>query len=259
VATRFEYRLHELGGFVGGFLFLPASVDAVAGFMAAAEAAPEELSGILNVMPLPPMPMIPEEAHGRLGIMAMLAHVGDEEAGQRAMQPFRDLAEPYADLTRPMGYPDMYPPEDDSYRPLAVARTMFLDRFDRGVAEVVMQHLAASDAPMRAAQFRVLGGAVARVPDEATAYAHRSSAIMTNLAIFYDGPENYAEREAWVLDFMRDLQQDDRGAYVNFLVDEPERVRAAYPGATYDRLARIKARYDPDNLFRMNQNIPPAE
>jgi FAD/FMN-containing dehydrogenase len=58
---------------------------------------------------------------------------------------------------------------------------------------------------------------------------------------------------------MRDLQQDDRGAYVNFLVDEPERVRAAYPGATYDRLARIKARYDPDNLFRMNQNIPPAE
>jgi hypothetical protein len=189
VATRFEYRLHELGGFVGGFLFLPASVDAVAGFMAAAEAAPEELSGILNVMPLPPMPMIPEEAHGRLGIMAMLAHVGDEEAGQRAMQPFRDLAEPYADLTRPMGYPDMYPPEDDSYRPLAVARTMFLDRFDRGVAEVVMQHLAASDAPMRAAQFRVLGGAVARVPDEATAYAHRSSAIMTNLAIFYDGPE----------------------------------------------------------------------
>ena len=200
-----------------------------------------------------------DAVRARVGDVPPLAIVLGSGLGDFAASLDGAVALPYADLPRPMGYPDMYPPEDDSYRPLAVARTMFLDRFDRGVAEVVMQHLAASDAPMRAAQFRVLGGAVARVPDEATAYAHRSSAIMTNLAIFYDGPENYAEREAWVLDFMRDLQQDDRGAYVNFLVDEPERVQAAYPGATYDRLARIKARYDPDNLFRMNQNIPPAE
>lgn len=259
VATRFKYRLNEIGDFVGGFLFLPATVDTVTGAMAAAASAPEELSGILNVMPLPPMPMIPEEAHGRLGIMAILAHVGDEEAGQRAMQPFRDLAEPYADLVRPMSYPEIYPPADPSYHPLAVARTMFLDRFDRVVAEIAMQHLEASDAPMRAIQLRVLGGAMARVPADATAYAHRSSPIMVNLAAFYDGPQNFAEREAWVLGFMRDLQQDDRGAYVNFLVDEgPERVRAAYPGATYERLAQVKARYDPDNLFRLNQNIPPA-
>ena len=258
VVTRFKYRLHELGGFVGGFLFLPATVDTVTGFMAAAAAAPEELSTICNVMPLPPMPMIPEEAVGRLGIMAMLAHVGDEDAGDRAMQPFRDLATPHADLVRPMGYPGMYPPEDDSYHPMAVARTMFLDRFDRNVAETVMQHLEASDAPMRVAQLRVLGGAMARVPAEATAFAHRSSGIMVNLAAFYDGPQNYAEREAWVLGFMRDLQQDDRGAYVNFLVDEPERIRDAYPGGTFDRLAQVKGRYDPDNLFRLNQNIPPA-
>jgi hypothetical protein len=258
VATRFKFRLNELGGFVGGFLFLPASVDIVAGFMAAAEAAPEELSTILNVMPLPPMPMIPEEAHGGLGIMGILAHVGDEEAGQRAMQPFRDLAEPYADLVRPMGYPEIYPPADDSYHPLAVARTMFLDRFDRDVAETAMQHLEASDAPMRAMQLRVLGGAMARVPADATAFAHRSSRIMVNLAAFYEGADDFAEREAWVLGFMRDIEQDDHGAYVNFLVDEgPDRVRAAYPGDTYDRLARVKARYDPDNLFRLNQNIPP--
>jgi FAD/FMN-containing dehydrogenase len=259
VATRFKYRLHELGGFVGGFLFLPASVDAMVGFMAAAEAAPDELSGILNVMPLPPMPMIPEAAHGKLGIMAMLAHVGDEDAGQRAMQPFRDLAEPYADLVRPMGYPEMYPPEpEEAYHPMAVARTMFIDRFDRGVAETAMQHLEASDAPMRAIQLRVLGGAMARVPADATAFAHRSSRIMVNVAAFYDGPQNLAEREAWVLGFVRDLQQDDHGAYVNFLVEEPERIRDAYPGATYDRLAGIKATYDPTNLFRLNQNIGPA-
>jgi FAD/FMN-containing dehydrogenase len=257
VATRFRFRLHELDGFVGGFLFLPATVDTVTGFMAALEAAPEELSGIMNVMPLPPMPMIPEEAHGRLGIMGMLAHVGDEDAGERAMQPFRDLAEPYADLVKPMPYPGMYPPADDSYHPMAVARTMFIDRFDRGVAETVMQHLEASDAPMRAAQLRVLGGAMARVPAEATAFAHRSSRIMVNLAAFYE-PPNFTDREAWVLGFMRDLQQNDWGAYVNFLVDEPERLRDAYPGTTYDRLAQVKARYDPHNLFRLNHNIPPA-
>jgi FAD/FMN-containing dehydrogenase len=259
VVTRFQYQLHELGGFVGGFLFLPATVDTVTGFMAALEAAPEELSGIMNVMPLPPMPMIPEEAVGKLGIMGMLAHVGDEEAGQRAMQPFRELAQPYADLVKPMPYPGMYPPADDSYHPLAVARNMFIDRFDRRVAETVMQHLEASDAAMRAAQFRVLGGAMARVPADATAFAHRSARIMVNLAVFYDGPQNFAEREAWVLGFMRDMQQGDRGAYVNFVVDEgPERVHDAYPGATYERLAEIKRRYDPQNLFRLNQNIPPA-
>ncbi|HEX3219334.1 MAG TPA: FAD-binding oxidoreductase [Candidatus Limnocylindria bacterium] len=258
VATRFKYQLHPLGGFVGGFLFLPATVDTLTGAMAAAEAAPEELSGIVNVMPLPPMPMLPEEVHGRLGMMVILAHVGDEDAGQRAMKPFRDLAEPYADLVRPMSYPEIYPPADDSYHPLAVARTMFLDRFDRDVAESVVQHLEASDAPMRAAQLRVLGGAMARVPSDATAFAHRASRIMVNLAAFYDGPQNFAQREAWVLGFMRDIQQQDQGAYVNFLVDEPERIRDAYPGTTYDRLARIKARYDPTNLFRLNHNIPPA-
>jgi len=258
VATRFKYQLHPLGGFVGGFLFLPATVDTLTGAMAAAEAAPEELSGIVNVMPLPPMPMLPEEVHGRLGMMVILAHVGDEDAGQRAMKPFRDLAEPYADLVRPMSYPEIYPPADDSYHPLAVARTMFLDRFDRDVAESVVQHLEASDAPMRAAQLRVLGGAMARVPSDATAFAHRASRIMVNLAAFYDGPQNFAQREAWVLGFMRDIQQQDQGAYVNFLVDEPERIRDAYPGTTYERLARIKARYDPTNLFRLNHNIPPA-
>jgi FAD/FMN-containing dehydrogenase len=259
VVTRFQFQLHELGGFVGGFLFLPATVDTVTGFMAALEAAPEELSGIMNVMPLPPMPMIPEDAVGKLGIMGMLAHAGDEEAGQHAMQPFRDVAEPYADLVKPMPYPGMYPPADDSYHPLAVARNMFIDRFDRGVAETVMQRLEASDAPMRAAQFRVLGGAMARVPADATAFAHRSSRIMVNIAAFYDGPQNLAEREAWVLGFMRELRQDDRGAYVNFLVDEgPERVHDAYPDGTFGRLAEIKRRYDPENLFRLNQNIPPA-
>jgi FAD/FMN-containing dehydrogenase len=105
----------------------------------------------------------------------------------------------------------------------------------------------------------VLGGAIARVPDDATAFAHRNSKIMVNIATFYEGPEDHDRRQTWVEDFVALLRQDDGGVYVNFLADEgEERIRAAYPGSTWDRLTAIKARYDPDNVFRRNQNIPPA-
>ena len=191
--------------------------------------------------------------------MAMLVYAGAVEAGERAIAPFRALATPIADMVRPMPYPEIYPPEEAGYHPTAVARTMFVDTIDRGVAETIVDYLQASDAAMRVAQLRVLGGAMARVPVEATAFAHRRSRIMVNVAAFYNGPEDQAVREAWVTDFAAALRQGDPGAYVNFLGDEGEaRVRAAYPGATWDRLAAIKARYDPTNLFRLNQNIPPA-
>ncbi len=259
VATRFQFRLHEVDTIVGGMLMLPATPDTIASFIAEAEAAPEELSTIANVMPAPPMPFVPAEHHGRLSIMAMLVYAGSTEAGERAVAPFRALARPIADMVRPMRYPEIYPPEEEGYHPVAVGRTMFVDAIDRSVAETILDHLQASDATMRVAQLRVLGGAMARVPVEATAFAHRASRIMVNLAAFYDGPEDRAVREAWVANFAAALQQGDSGAYVNFLGDEGEaRVRAAYPGATWDRLAVIKARYDPTNLFRLNQNIPPA-
>jgi FAD/FMN-containing dehydrogenase len=106
----------------------------------------------------------------------------------------------------------------------------------------------------------VLGGAVARVPADATAYAHRDSRIMVNIAAFYDGPADREVRAAWVDEVTATLHQGYDGAYVNFLADEgPERIRAAYPGSTWDRLAAVKAAYDPQNVFRLNQNVPPAE
>ncbi len=111
-------------------LLLPATAETVAGFVAAAEAAPDELSTIANVMPTPPMPFVPEEWHGKLAIMGMLGYAGDAEAGERAIAPFRALAEPIADMVRPMPYPEMYPPEDEEYHPLAVAHTLFVDRVD---------------------------------------------------------------------------------------------------------------------------------
>jgi hypothetical protein len=210
-------------------------------------------------MTAPPMPFLPPEMHGELVIMAMLVYAGDVEAGERAIAPFRALAEPIADMVKSMRYPEMYPPEEGDYHPTAVGRTMFLDTIDRDVARTIVEYLRSTDAPMRVAQLRVLGGAMARVPAEATAFAHRSSRIMVNLAAFYEGPEDRAVRGAWVADFAAALEQGDGGAYVNFLDDEGEaRVRAAYPGTTWDRLVEIKGRYDPENLFRPNQNILPA-
>jgi len=259
VATRFQYRLHPVGTVTGGMLILPATPEVVAGFVAEAAAAPEELSAIANVMVAPPLPFLPAEAHGRLVVLALIVHAGAVEDGERALAPFRRLATPIADLLRPMPYPEIYPPEDPDYHPTAVGRTMFLDTVDHDVAATIIEYLQASDAPLRVAQLRVLGGAMARVPVEATAFAHRHSRIMANLAAFYQGPEDRAVREAWVGDFAAALRQRDTGAYVGFVDDEdPDHLRQAYPDATWDRLAAVKRRYDPTNLFRRNHNIPPA-
>lgn len=259
VATRFQYRLHEVDMVVGGTMMLPATPDVIASFIAEAEAAPEELSTIANVMIAPPMPDVPTEYHGQLIITAMMCYAGETEAGERALAPFRALATPIADTIRPTPYIEMYPPEEEDYHPVSAARTMFVDAVDRKVAESIVNHLQASPATTPVAQLRVLGGAVSRVPVEATAFAHRKRRIMVNVAAVYECPDEGAMHQAWVSDFASVLCQGDTGAYVNFLRDEEEaRVRDAYPGATWDRLAAIKARYDPTNLFRLNHNIPPA-
>jgi FAD/FMN-containing dehydrogenase len=259
VVTRFQYRLHEVGTVVGGMLILPATPDTIAGFMAEAEAAPDEFSAIANVMSAPPMPFVPAEYHGKLIIMAIMVYAGDVAEGQRVVAPFKALATPIADMVRPMPYPEIYPPDDSNYHPTAVSRTMFIDTVDRSVADLILDRLQTSTAQMAAAQLRVLGGAIARVPVEATAYAHRKSKIMVNVAAMFGPAEDAARHQAWVTDFAAALRQSDDGAYVNFLTSEgEEEIHAAYPGATYERLAAIKGRYDPTNLFRLNQNIQPA-
>jgi FAD/FMN-containing dehydrogenase len=259
VVTRFKFRLHDLGSVYGGMLFLPATPETISSFIALAEAAPEELSAIANVMGAPPMPFLPAEHHGKMLIMAMLVYLGDAVTGERVIAPFRALAAPIADMIKPMQYPEIYPPEDDSYHPTGASRTMFVDSIDRSVAEFILELLQSSTAMMKVAQLRVLGGAMARVPVDATAFAHRKSRIMVNLAALYQQPEEKAKHEAWVSDFAAALEQSDHGAYVNFLGDEgTDRIRAAYPGSTWDRLVAIKSRYDPTNLFHLNQNIPPA-
>jgi hypothetical protein len=210
-------------------------------------------------MPAPPTPFVPAELHGQLVILAMMAYAGGAEAGDRALAPFRALATPIVDMVKPIRYPEIYPPDDPSYHPVAVGRTLFVDAVDRHASETIVDQLKTSTASMAVAQLRVLGGAMARVPEEATAFAHRGRRILVNVAALYEHPDEAAAHEAWVTRFASALRQGDTGAYVNFLGDEGEaRIREAYPGSTWDRLVAIKDRYDPTNLFRLNQNIPPS-
>jgi FAD/FMN-containing dehydrogenase len=255
VVTRLRFRLHDVSAFTGGFLVLPASAEVIDGFVAAAEAAPDELSTIANVMPAPPLPFVPPEHHGKLVVVAMLGWAGDADAGERALAPFRALAEPLADLVRPMAYAEMYPPADPNYRPVAVTRTGFASKVD---GAEVLNRIETAAAAQSVVQLRVLGGEVARVPAADTAFAHRDARVMLNVVAMYADPEERPRHEAWVTATARALA-DTEGAYVGFLGDQGEDgVRAAYPGATYERLAAIKGEYDPDNVFRRNQNITPA-
>jgi FAD/FMN-containing dehydrogenase len=258
VATRFQFQLHQVDVILGGMLILPATAEVISSFIAEAEAAPDELSAVVNIMPAPPMPFLPAEIHGQLVVMAMMVYTGPIEAGERAVAPFRRLATPIADTLRPMHYPEMYPAEMSDDHPAAASTTMFIDWVDRDVAKTMLDYLKASDAAVRVAQLRVLGGAMARVPVSATAFAHRHSRIMTNLFTLYNNPEDRSARETWISEFAAALRQRDSGAYVNFMNDEGNaRIRSAYPGIIWNRLTAIKMRYDPENLFRLNQNIPP--
>lgn len=255
VVTRLQYRLHDLSEFTGGMLILPASADVITGFIASAETAPDELSTIMMVMKAPPMPFLPPEVHGQFIVLGLMGYTGPADQAEKALAPFRALATPLADMVRPSAYSDMFPPEDDEHGPIAVFRTHFTDSIDTETAELMMDELRASTAPMSAVQVRVLGGAISRVPVDATAFAHRDRKIMLNVAAMYTDADDRAEREAWVMK-LADALRDGDGAYTGFLGDEgPTRVRAAYPGATWDRLVKVKQRYDPANVFRYNHNI----
>jgi FAD/FMN-containing dehydrogenase len=260
VATRFRFRLHPVETIVGGMLILPAPPEVITSFVAEAQAAPEELSTIANIMVSPPASFLPTEAHGKLVLMALMCYAGAVEDGERATAPFRALVAPIADMVRPMPYPEIYRLMEGGPAPTQeAARSLFVDAVDSDAAQVIVDHLLASTAPLAVAQLRVLGGAMARVPTEATAFAHRQRGPMVTLGAVYEHAAETTRHEAWVSDFAAALHPDDAGVYVNFLGDEGEaRVRDAYPGSTWDQLAAIKARYDPTNFFRRNQNIPPA-
>ncbi|MGA8040391.1 MAG: FAD-binding oxidoreductase [Acidimicrobiia bacterium] len=259
VATRFKLALNPVDPFVGGMLILPATPDVIEGFVALSQSAPDDLSTIANVMTAPPMPFLPPDLTGKTILMGLLAWAGDADEGAKTMDGFRALGDPLFDAVDVMPYSGMYPPEDEDYSPTAVARTGFSDEITPSQVKTFLEAIDASDAPMSAVQFRALGGAMARVPQQATAFGHRHRKFMVNVASFYESQEDRPTRETWVRSLANVMTNGDPGGYVGFLEDEGiDRVRAAYPGGTWDRLREVKAKYDPENIFSHNQNIPPG-
>jgi len=261
VVTRLKFKLNPLPSFVGGPLVLPATAENIAKFAELADAAPEALSTIALVMPIPPVPFVPAEFHGTLALIGMMAFSGTPDAATQALAPFRAIATPIADLVGPAPYSAMYamdpPPE---MRPAVSCRSRFVDRFSVEDAARMLAALEACPSPMKMGQVRVLGGAYSRIATDATAFAHRRSKVMVAfLAMYEGGAEVTAHFDRWATSALDTVSKTNAVAYVNFLgLEGGEGLRAAYPGSTWDRLRQIKAKYDPENLFRLNQNIPPA-
>ena len=263
VVTRFKFALAEVDEIYGGMLMLPAEPEVIRSFVELADAAPKELSAIANVMKAPPMPFLPEEQHGKPVLFGIMVYSGDPDAGVEVLSPFRALADPILDTLAPMRYPEIYEmmgEEEDAPMPAGIlVRSTFTDIFDDESAEAITEYVGGSTADMAVAQLRVLGGAVATVPGDATAYAHRNRRIMANVAAMFSEPAETSLHEQAADHLVARLSRDTGGVYVNFLGEEGEaRVRDAYPGPTWERLREVKRRYDPTNLFRLNQNIPPA-
>ncbi len=224
-------------------LVLPPTADVVSGFIDAAAAAPDHLSTIANVMTAPPMPFLPEEIHGRPVLLAMLFHSGTPGSAEVALAPFRALGPPLMDTTAPMRYPEIVEAVGEGFAPAVVATNMFVDE----IAETrrCRPSSTASPSPGRdlaVVQVRVLGGAVARVPDDATAFAHRRRKLMVNVAaVDFDRGGCRSTRPGSPTSPRRIRGDQDAGAYIGFLEDERARkVRAAYPNSTWDRLAEVK-------------------
>jgi FAD/FMN-containing dehydrogenase len=260
IITRFQYRLHPVDTILGGVLFLPLSHDVVRSIVPIAASAPEELTTIAFVMAAPPAPFVPEEVQGRPSVALMFVYAGDPADGEAAIAPFRAVATPMAELVAPMPYPGIYAFTEEGETPGPwVTRSLFVDTLDEATVDAIVRAHEAPSSPYLMTEIRVLGGAMARVPVDATAFAHRDAPIMLAVINPFEDPAEAPIHEAWTAAYYEAMRHGSVGVYSNFLEDEGDaRIREAYPSATYERLAAIKRRYDPTNLFHRNQNIRPT-
>lgn len=258
VITSLKYRLNPLDRVLGGMMILPADARVVANFVTATREASDGLSVIGGLTIAPPLPFIPSDVHGKLVIVGFMAHVGDPETAEAEVAHFRRIATPLVDTVDAIPYTAMFE-EGGPPQPVAIAqRSFFSDELTPDIAESAIEALETSTAPMRIVQIRVLGGAVAEVPGDATAFAHRDRAMILNTAAAFENTEDREIHDDWVTRLRKSLQVGADGVYINFHGDDSETaMRQAYPEGTWERLVAAKTEYDPDNLFSSNHNIPP--
>lgn len=261
VATEFTFRLHPAGTILGGAVFYSAA-EALTVIRAAADyaaQAPDELTIQIVLMSAPPVPFIRPEHHGELAVALFVCCAGDLKDAARIVAPLRRLGSPIADAITPMPYPGIFALTE----PATVkgeyhdGRSMFLRTMDDQVVGAIVDGASRGTQAYPRVQIRVLGGAMARIPKEATAFFHRDKPFMCSIFNSTPDPNAFEAQQPWLEEFWQAMQPWADGVYVNFLNDEgAERVREAY-GPHYPALRELKARYDPDNLFNVNQNIKP--
>jgi FAD/FMN-containing dehydrogenase len=260
IVTEFTYRLAPVGEILGGELLLPASREVLRGYLDYATTAPDELTTIANLMHAPPAPHVPPERVGEPVLSILVCWTGSLEEGERVLAPLRALATPVADAVGPIPYPAIYQFTAHQAAPHGASiRMMFADELSDAALDAALAALHGATTPYSIIQFRGLGGTMARVGSDATAFAHRDKRyFVAVIAIWLDAAESADVHSAWTNALWQAIRHEGSGVYVNFLEREgADRVRDAYPPATFARLVEIKRKYDPANLFRFNQNIPP--
>lgn len=261
VVTRLQFRLHPLDNVLAGDILLPATRDVLRRLIPALVAAPDELTAMPNIMLAPPDPAIPDEHRGRPVVYLSLAWSGSPDAGERALAPLRALGSPISDTVAWQPYPALFSTVDREAEPVwgISSRALFLDALDDAMIDVIERRLTEPGAPEAIVQLRVLGGAMARVPGDATAFGWRDRPALLWLITPDKDLGRAAANEAWTAAFRAELPADGPATYVNFMGDEgADAVRDAYPASSYARLRELKRRYDPDNVFHANHNIAPA-
>lgn len=263
VVTSFLFQLHPVKDVIAGpsFFSLDDCAELLRAYRDLLPAMPETSNAFFALMQIPPARMFPEHLHGRKVANLTWTHLGTEEDAQAAMAPFRDAAEPLFEMVGQMPYPALqsmfdpiYPPGLQWYWKGDFCKTIP----DEAIAEHV-NHAATLPTPGSTCHIYPIDGAAHRVGPHDTAFSYRDASYSQVFVGVDPGPANMKGAIAWARDYWKALHRYSAGgAYVNFMMEEgQDRVRATYRD-NYDALASIKRKYDPDNFFRMNQNILPA-
>jgi FAD/FMN-containing dehydrogenase len=264
VVTNFEFRLHPVGpDLLSGLIAFPVSQakSVLQQYREFAAKAPEELIVWAVLRQAPPLPFLPESAHGKGMIALALIYAGDPKRGAELIEPLRRFGTPLGEQVGVQPYLAW----QQVFDPLLVpgARNYWkshnFSTLPDGLFDAVIEYIGKLPSPQCEIFFGALGGATARLAPDVTAYPHRDVQFVMNVHGRWEGPADDARCIGWARDFFKaSAPFASAGVYVNFLTaDEGDRVASAY-GPNLKRLAEVKRTYDPENLFRMNQNIKPA-
>jgi FAD binding domain/Berberine and berberine like len=268
IVTSFTFRLHPLGptvAFAGTFYPLEEVADVMRGWRSFVADAPPEITSTCVTITFPADPNMPEAVHDRPCIIVGAVYAGDPDEGMPKLQPLRELGTPLVDLSQPMPFNAVQSAFDPLFprgRLRAYWKTQYLDELSDAAIDTIAAKALDRPAPLTLVNTFHMGGAIDDVGPEETAFAERSSRFMVSIDGMWSDPGEDAENVAWVRSAWREIGEFGTGAvYLNFtgLAEEAPSagVDSAF-GRNLRRLVEIKAKYDPDNFFRLNNNISPA-